>query len=377
MKKKLKSGIALALIISLILAGVRQERTDQAVSASALPEPVCTYSFNQSVGTSMVVTRDNDTLEGGNLGTVPKRAKEKEAVFKQGKSGQGLYLDGTYGLRLYPQMETSDYTISFWVKPEHPADYSTLLCAGESFFMDDESNLTLTGDQTTSPIVITASPQGGYIAGKNNSVKDGEWNFICMTVQGGTVTFYVNGNVCSTGQIVNDMLHKDMQWYLGIDCYNTLYQGTIDNLSFYESCLTADMAAQLYQSQNSETISGNVTGISLNKEEAALNGAGSIEALYAIFQPQNAENQGITWSSSDTGIADVENGVVTAVKNGRAVITAKTEDGSYQAECKVAVTGITDLKKLFSASLLWHYPVMKAKKRLFRWHSRRALFCQS
>ena len=83
--------------------------------------------------------------------------------------------------------------------------------------------------------------------------------------------------------------NKDIQWYLGIDCYNTLYQGTVDNLSFYDICLTADMAAQLYQSQNSETASGSVTGISLNKEKVTLNGAKSIEALYAVFQPQNAD----------------------------------------------------------------------------------------
>lgn len=50
------------------------------------------------------------------------------------------------------------------------------------------------------------------------------------------------------------------------------------------------------------------------------------------------------WISSDEGVARVsQEGVVTPVGHGRAVITAKANDGSkQQAECKVTVSGVKD-----------------------------------
>ena len=44
----------------------------------------------------------------------------------------------------------------------------------------------------------------------------------------------------------------------------------------------------------------------------------------------------ITWTSSDTNIATVKNGIVTGVNNGNATITAITENGK-KAECKIIV----------------------------------------
>lgn len=46
----------------------------------------------------------------------------------------------------------------------------------------------------------------------------------------------------------------------------------------------------------------------------------------------------ITWSTSDSNIASVENGVVTAVSEGTATITAKRSSGAATATCEVTVT---------------------------------------
>ncbi len=66
---------------------------------------------------------------------------------------------------------------------------------------------------------------------------------------------------------------------------------------------------------------------------------GKTATVTATVSPRNATNKRVTWSSSDAGVATVENGIVTAVAVGEATITAKA--GSYTATCEVNVVEIT------------------------------------
>ena len=80
-----------------------------------------------------------------------------------------------------------------------------------------------------------------------------------------------------------------------------------------------------------------VTGITLQPQSLNLI-CGQSETLNAQVQPENADNQNIIWSSSDPEIAEVsQEGIVTAVHSGSAVITAKSEDGGFEAQCMVSV----------------------------------------
>ena len=58
--------------------------------------------------------------------------------------------------------------------------------------------------------------------------------------------------------------------------------------------------------------------------------------LTATVSPDNATDKTVTWSSSEDAVATVENGKVTAIKEGEATITAKV--GDKTAECKVTVS---------------------------------------
>ena len=80
-----------------------------------------------------------------------------------------------------------------------------------------------------------------------------------------------------------------------------------------------------------------VTSISLNKSSLRLQ-AGANATLVASISPVNADSKQVTWSSSDTGIATVEDGVVTGAKPGVVKITARSVDGGYTAVCEVTVT---------------------------------------
>lgn len=80
-----------------------------------------------------------------------------------------------------------------------------------------------------------------------------------------------------------------------------------------------------------------VSGVALNKKVATIN-VGKTVTVKATVTPANAANKTLAWTSSNTKIATVSNGVVKGVKAGRVVITAKTTDGSnISATCTVTV----------------------------------------
>ncbi len=79
-----------------------------------------------------------------------------------------------------------------------------------------------------------------------------------------------------------------------------------------------------------------VTGVSLNKTSTTIV-EGSQETLVATVSPSNATNKNVTWTSSNTSVATVSNGVVTGVNRGTATITVTTVDGGKTATCSVAV----------------------------------------
>ncbi len=81
-----------------------------------------------------------------------------------------------------------------------------------------------------------------------------------------------------------------------------------------------------------------VTGIELNKTELTLTEGGS-ETLTATVTPDNATDKTVTWTSNKESVATVENGVVTAVGEGTATITATA--GGYEASCVVTVNPAT------------------------------------
>ena len=91
-----------------------------------------------------------------------------------------------------------------------------------------------------------------------------------------------------------------------------------------------------------------VSGISLNATKLIIS-QGATAELSATISPEDAYDKAITWSSSDTSIATVnDSGLVTGVNVGAAIITVKARDGGLTATCLVnvksntiAVTGVS------------------------------------
>ena len=82
-----------------------------------------------------------------------------------------------------------------------------------------------------------------------------------------------------------------------------------------------------------------VSNVTVNPATVKLTSKGQNTQLSVSVLPSNAENKSIVWSTSNASVATVDNnGVITAVANGNATITAAALDGSGKyAECNVTV----------------------------------------
>lgn len=83
-----------------------------------------------------------------------------------------------------------------------------------------------------------------------------------------------------------------------------------------------------------------VSSLSLDKTTITIK-KGETETIIPTLSPNNATNKGLEWSSSNKNVATVENGVVTAIAKGTAIISATTKDGSNLTKT-CAVTVVAD-----------------------------------
>ena len=109
-----------------------------------------------------------------------------------------------------------------------------------------------------------------------------------------------------------------------------------------------------YSCKKEKVKSVSVTEVGLNKTSTTLI-EGETETLVATVMPENAKDKSVVWESGNESAATVsQEGLVTAVGEGKATITVKTNDGGFSASCEVtvnkkviAVTGV----KLSAASM--------------------------
>ena len=96
-----------------------------------------------------------------------------------------------------------------------------------------------------------------------------------------------------------------------------------------------------------------VSSLSVSDVNLTFAKKGETRQVHVTVSPANATNKGLSWSSSNTSVATVnQNGVVTAVSNGIAYINVKAVDGSMvDKDIKVTVNIVPDVVNVKSITL--------------------------
>ena len=160
-----------------------------------------------------------------------------------------------------------------------------------------------------------------------------------------SLTLEAGGTATLTATITPDnATDKSVKWESSNTAVATVENGTVTAEGEGTATITVTTADGEFTADCTVTVSKNivsVTGVSLDKETLTLE-AGKSGTLTAAITPNNATNQAVTWTSSNTSVATVENGVVTAVGAGEAIITVTTADGGKTDACKVTVTAVPE-----------------------------------
>jgi len=127
-----------------------------------------------------------------------------------------------------------------------------------------------------------------------------------------------------------DIDYSKLSQYIQVpdDKMNYIIQNPVGNIYALEA-LTKEAVTRIVDTR--------AIGVTLDKITAVININSNVQ-LIATVLPTSTINKNISWTSNNTSVATVDNtGKVTAIINGIAIITAKTEDGEYVANCSVTI----------------------------------------
>lgn len=171
-------------------------------------------------------------------------------------------------------------------------------------------------------------------------------------------TFDTIGNIITLNPTVlpADATDKSVEWSSDNEDVATVDQsGTVTAKSDGTATITVTTKDQGKTASCTITVSHYqyVTEIKLNKAYLSLN-EGANYTLTATVTPEDAVDKSLTWTSSDTAVATVdENGIVTAVSKGSATITAQANDGSgKKASCQLTVIRLVSSIQLSETSTI-------------------------
>ncbi len=137
-----------------------------------------------------------------------------------------------------------------------------------------------------------------------------------------------------------DATNKNIIWSSNNETVATVNQeGEVTVLAEGEAIITAKTEDGGKEATCKVTVPpADVSGVVLDINNLYLT-LGESTTLQATVEPLIASNKNVSWSSDNESVATVDNtGKITAVGNGYAVITVKTEDGEMTAVCNVSVS---------------------------------------
>lgn len=207
----------------------------------------------------------------------------------------------------------------------------------------DKTELTITGtgESTTKEETINTTYVVGYINRNMSSFNSGTAGTINTSSPNDRTTDFIDitnfssiSYTIPTSAYIGAVAYDSNKKYLKafdrttwIDYITTDYRGTTINIASFP--------------ENAKYIrfTSNTTDTTNNVIKAIISVNASQHTLTATLTPTNTTDK-VVWSVSPTGIVTVQNGVVTAIKDGNCIITATC--GAKSATCSVTVTGIEE-----------------------------------
>ena len=184
--------------------------------------------------------------------------------------------------------------------------------------------------------VITASSANGIKANCDIVVKEKVVPVTSVTLDKTTLTMTEGDTQTLTATVKpDDATDKTVTWTSSNTSVAKVEGGKVTAISQGTATITAkagDKTATCAVTVEKKVVP--VTSVTIDKTEITMT-EGDTQTLTATVKPDDATDKTVTWTSSNTSVAKVEGGKVTAVAQGTATITAKA--GDKTATCAVTV----------------------------------------
>lgn len=258
-----------------------------------LPEAKYYFPFEDATGVTVKVNDFTGTTADTRI-----LDTEKQLNFTNGVKGQCAWFDGTYGAELDVEPLDSDtWTISFWVNAQRFSTYGAVLTVGSDFYSENASakwlNITRTEfDGMTFPTFWSRDeaqniwPWFNYAADTEAGRK--EWVHIALVSDEEDWTedeLYIDADLYINGVYVDKVCQltpgifgadETFHLFLGINCWDTIYKGAIDELYIFDQALTAGQIATLYADGDATGTPVNPSGEEEGRDHSDVTTTGSV-----------------------------------------------------------------------------------------------------
>ena len=194
--------------------------------------------------------------------------------------------------------------------------------------------LTITSDAGDKTASCTVSVQE-YVPPINVTDVTLDQTSLTMTELGQTVKLIAT-------VLPEDAETRDVRWSSSHpEVASVAADGTVTAVSPGKAVITVRTVDQGKTATCQVDVKGYVTGVSLSPTTLSLS-VGDVRTLVANVLPADALNKNVSWSSSHPEVASVaDDGNVTALAFGMAIITVTTQDGGYTASCTIFIVEST------------------------------------
>ena len=214
-----------------------------------------------------------------------------------------------------------------------------------SWKSSDESVATVSNGQVTAlkagtATITVTTEDGGKTATCQVTVNAKVYNVESVSLDKTSITLTEGDSQTLTATVSpSNATNKNISWSSSNTSVATVNNGKVTAIKAGTATITVTTDDGGKTATCQVTVNAriyNVESVSLDKTSITLT-EGDSETLTATVSPSNATNKNVIWKSSNTSVATVNNGVVTAIKAGTATITVTTDDGGKTATCQVTV----------------------------------------
>ena len=306
--------------------------TDKSVEWSSSDESVATIDANGLVTAIAVgeTTITATTADGSNLSASCK-------IIVKPTLATSITLDYSE----YEIVEKSDFQLVATILPELATNKGVVWSSSDMWVASVDEN-GLVRAYTVGEAIITATTVDGSNLSASCKVTVVSSLAQSITLDKTEVSLKATETTTLVATVLPETTsNKSVEWKSSNEAVATVNnKGEVTAIAVGEATITATTAdgSNLSVSCKVTVVPTLAESIALDKTEISLEATETATLIVTVL-PELTTDKSVEWSSSDETVAVVdENGVVTAVAVGEAIITATTTDGSnLSASCKVIV----------------------------------------